>query len=49
MKDFERLMRGAHDGRKRKLPGDIYDQAAKGSRRNHFPFRGSRRPTAKAR
>ncbi len=29
MKDFERLMRGAHDGRKRKLPGDIYDQAAK--------------------
>ncbi len=28
MKDFERLMRGAHDGRKRKLPGDIYDQAA---------------------
>ena len=28
MKEFERLMRGAHDGRKRKLPGDIYDQAA---------------------
>ncbi len=29
MKDYERLMRGAHDGRYRKLPGDIYDQAAK--------------------
>ena len=29
MKDFERLMRGAHDGRKRRLPGDIYKQAAR--------------------
>ncbi len=28
MKDFERLMRGAHDGRWRKPPREFYDQAA---------------------
>ncbi len=29
MKEFERLRRGAHDGRTRKLPSWIYEQAAK--------------------